>query len=132
MKKVVCRRLWLVVCVLAMTQLGCGAPIIPIAIWVGKVILYTAAVRATIQLVDQVIGQQQSKVSSAVVPNSGDSNRGVLPTLTVGKKNNDGTPTAGGSVTFQNVPVIRSSNGQWIVEKYYHDTVIEPKLKDLK
>jgi hypothetical protein len=128
MKNAIQRRLLLPVLVLVIPMFGCGAPIVPVAIWLGKVILYTAAVKATVQLVDQVLGQNSQRVSNDVVPNRGDPNRGILPLLTIGKKKSDGTPS-NEAITFTNVPVVRSADGKWIVEQYYTDTVIDPKLR---
>ncbi len=116
------------VAALAVTPSGCGVAIVPIAVWLGKVILYTAAVRASVQLVDQVLGQKKAEVNADVVRNPGDPNRGVLRSITVGKKNPDGSPKAG-SVTFTDVPVSLGPSGAWIVDKYYCDTVMEPKLR---
>jgi hypothetical protein len=111
--------------------LGCGAPVIAIAIWAGKIMLYTAAVQVTTKRIDQVLGEKSSTVSNSVIPNPGDPNRGKLPSLTVGRKNSDDTPAAGCEV-FTEVPVIRSQNGKWVVEQYYTDSVIEPRIKPSK
>ena len=112
--------------ILAISQAGCGVEVMTVAIWLGQIVLYTAAVRATIKIVDQIIDQNQTKVGDAVDVNAGDPDRGIIRSMRVGRRS-DGAPT-GELVTFENVPVIKNSSGKWIVEKYYLDQVMAPRL----
>lgn len=112
--------------ILAISQAGCGVEVMTVAVWLGHIVLYTAAVRATIKIVDQIIDQNQAKVGDTVEPNQGDPDRGIIRSMRVGRRSN-GTPT-GDLVTFENVPVVRNSSGKWIVEKYYLDQVMAPRL----
>ncbi len=112
--------------ILAISQAGCGVEVMTVAVWLGHIVLYTAAVRATIKIVDQIIDQNQTKVGDAVEANPGDPDRGIIRSMRVGKRS-DGT-AIGELVTFENVPVVKNSSGKWIVEKYYLDQVMAPKL----
>ncbi|NBO91768.1 MAG: hypothetical protein EBV06_05585 [Planctomycetia bacterium] len=102
---------------------GCGAPLIPILIWAGKIALTAAITQAAVRLVDQILQQENYKWKEEVQVDREDPARGILPTLklTRGSK----------SETFPNVPVMRGPNGLWKVEKYYADSVIEPRMKNL-
>jgi hypothetical protein len=111
---------------LSLSQIGCGAQLIQVAIWIGQVVIYTAAVRATVKIVDQLIDQNQTEVGDSVEVDPSDPHRGSFRSMRVGKMSG-GTPT-GEMVTFENVPVVKNSSGKWMVEKYYCDTVMAPKL----
>jgi len=89
--------------------------------------LHSAAAQATVKLLDRVLGEKSSNVSTEVTWSRDDVNRGVLSVLKLEKQVSGRMVTE----TFQNVPVMRGPDGNPKVEKYYSDTVIEPKLKNL-
>ena len=111
---------------LAISQGGCGVEVIQVAVWLGQVVLYTAAVRATIQIVDRIIDGNQSRVGNSVTVDPTDQNRGIIRSMRVGVTSH-GSPT-GEMVTFEDVPVLRDASGKWRVEKYYCDHVMAPQL----
>lgn len=112
--------------VLAISQVGCGVELVQVAVWLGQIVLYTAAMRATIVFVDKIIDNNQTAVGNAVEVDATDPHRGIIRSMRVGVVSR-GTPT-GELVTFEDVPVIRNSSGKWIVEKYYCDHVMAPRL----
>ena len=98
---------------ITLTISGC-AEIIVIAVWAGKVMLYTAAARVTIHVVDRLLGQE--KEADFVIDPS-DPNRGRFKSL-VFKPDNRAR-----EVVLVDVPAYKGSDGQWHIDEDYRPKV---------
>lgn len=103
---------------------GCAAPVLAVAVWVGKVMLYTAAVKLTVQMVDSVLGTKARDPDAEFVPEPGNSSRGTYRSLTFQKKNERGQPV-GRPIVLVDVPVYRGSDGQFHIDPDYLKKVDE-------
>lgn len=101
---------------------GCAAPVLALAVWAGKVMLYTAAVKLTVQMVDSVLGTKTKDPNTEFVADPANPDRGSYRSLTFQKKDGRGQPV-GKPIVLVDVPVYRGSDGQFHIDRDYLNKV---------
>lgn len=103
---------------------GCVGPVMALAVWLGKAVLYTAAVKLTVSMVDSVLGNKAKDPEAEFVPDYGNPNQGKYRNLTFQKRDEKGQPV-GRAIVLVDVPVYRGADGVFHIESGYLEKVNE-------